>query len=97
MLIYLTCLLFAVDLFTANMKTKEIAVNPANYRRMAIFTYSLEHLAKKDKIRFYYAMKGRDGKSGIVKQLKIEQLGRAVLLVADKFANDVDGFLKFWK
>ena len=62
-----------------------------------IFTYSLEHLLKKDKIRFYYALKGRDGKSGIMKEYKIEQLGRAVLLVSDKFVNETSEFLHFWK
>jgi len=62
-----------------------------------IFMYSTEHLAKKDKIRFYYALKGRDGKSGIVKAEKIEQLGRAVLFVKEKNVKNVEDFLKFWK
>lgn len=68
-----------------------------NYTVSVIFTYSTEHLLKKDKVRFYYALKGRDGKTGIVKRCNIEQLGRAVLLVPNKNAEDVDGFLKFWK
>ncbi len=62
-----------------------------------IFTYSTEHLLKKDKVRFYYALKGRDGKTGIVKRCSIEQLGRTVLLVPVRFADDVHGFLKYWK
>jgi hypothetical protein len=62
-----------------------------------IFTYSTEHLLKKDKVRFYYALKGRDGKTGIVKRCRIEQLGRTVLLVPEKFASDVDEFLRYWK
>ncbi len=62
-----------------------------------IFTYSTEHLLKKDKVRFYYALKGRDGKTGIVKRCAIEQLGRTVLLVPTKHAADVDEFLKYWK
>jgi len=64
---------------------------------MVIFTYNTEHLLKKDKVRFYYALKGRDGKTGIVKRCHIEQLGRAVLLVPVKFAQDAHGFLKYWK
>ena len=32
---------------------------------MIIYTYSTKHLPKKDKVRFYYALKGRDGKTGI--------------------------------
>lgn len=62
-----------------------------------IFTYSTEHLLKKDKVRFYYALKGRDGKTGIVKRCRIEQLGRTVLLVPVQFASEVDEFLKYWK
>jgi len=62
-----------------------------------IFTYSTEHLLKKDKIRFYYALKGRDGKTGIVKACHIEQLGRAVLLVSDKFDAEVSDYLNYWK
>lgn len=62
-----------------------------------IFTYSTLHLAQKDKVRFYYALKGRDGKSGIVTRLSIEQLGRTVLLVTTGNAPDVREFLLFWK
>jgi hypothetical protein len=67
------------------------------FRHSVIFTYSTEHLPKKDKVRFYYALKGRDGKTGIVKRCSIEQLGRTVLLVPTKFAQDAHGFLQYWK
>ncbi|MBD3355326.1 hypothetical protein GF361_05060 [Candidatus Woesearchaeota archaeon] len=64
---------------------------------MVLFSYSTKHLLKKDKVRFYYALKGRDGKSGIVKSCKIDHLGRTVLLVPEKYAEEVEEFLKFWK
>jgi hypothetical protein len=67
------------------------------YLPNTIFSYSIEHLLKKDKIRFYYALKGRDGKSGIVKHLKIEQLGRAVLFVTGEHEKEVKEFLDYWK
>lgn len=67
------------------------------YLAKIIFTYSIKHMLKKDKIRFYYALKGRDGKSGIVKMCRIEQLGRAVLLVPEKFEKNVTEFLEYWK
>jgi len=69
----------------------------SKYIPRVIFTYSTEHLPKKDKVRFYYALKGREGKTGIVKRCRIEQLGRTVLLVPEKFTSDVDGFLRYWK
>lgn len=62
-----------------------------------IFSYSTEHLLKKDKVRFYYALKGRDGKTGIVKSCKIDHLGRTVLLVPGRFEKEVDDFLTYWK
>ena len=76
---------------------KEMALAKGKYKDMVIFTYSTEHLVKKDKIRFYYALKGRDGKTGIVKRCKIDHLGRTVLLVPNKFAEEVNDFLKLWE
>ena len=66
------------------------------YNAKILLTYSTEHLAKKDKIRFYYALKGRDGKSGVVQVYDIVHLGRTVLLVPKKFDQDVQDFLKQW-
>ncbi len=65
--------------------------------KKAIFTYSTEHLLQKDKVRFYYALKGRDGVSGIIARLKIEQLGKTVLLVDTEHENEVTEFLQYWK
>jgi hypothetical protein len=62
-----------------------------------IYTYSLTHLPKKDKIRFYYALKGRNGKKGIIQRLKIEQLGRTVLLVQANKEKEMDEFLDYWR
>jgi hypothetical protein len=80
---------------TSSKKKKEVDIG--KYQQKTIFMYSIEHLLKKDKIRFYYALKGRDGKTGIVKEWKIEQLGRAVLLVDIKYEKNVDEFLRYWK
>jgi hypothetical protein len=67
-----------------------------NGRPMYIYTYSTEHLPKKDKVRFYYALKGRDGKSGIVKEFRVEHLGRTVLMVDAKYDEDMLQFFKVW-
>ncbi len=68
----------------------------AKLNELFLFTYSTKHLQKKDKIRFYYSLKGRDGKSGIVAKYDIEHLGRTVLLVPSQFASDVKQFLELW-
>ncbi|MEK6903865.1 MAG: hypothetical protein AABW64_04435 [Nanoarchaeota archaeon] len=61
-----------------------------------IYSYSLIHLPIKDKVRFYYALKGRDGKSGIVQYYKIEQLAKSVLLVPETTHKNVEEFLTHW-
>ncbi len=76
---------------------KEALVHSKDYAAMVLFSYSTQHLLKKDKVRFYYALKGRDGKTGIVKSCKIDHLGRTVLLVPIKYAQEVDEFLNLWK
>jgi len=76
---------------------KGVTIDKKEYSDMVLFSYSTEHLLKKDKIRFYYALKGRDGKTGIVKACKIDHLGRAVLLVPGKFSKEVKEFLELWK
>jgi len=65
-------------------------------RPMLIYTYSTVHLLKKDKVRFYYALKGRDGKTGVVKRFKIVHLGRTVLMVEAKYDDDIIQFFKVW-
>ena len=62
-----------------------------------IYTYSLLHLLKKDKVRFFYALKGRNGKKGILQRLKIEQLGRTVLLALASKEKEMDEFFAYWQ
>jgi hypothetical protein len=62
-----------------------------------LFTYSTQAFLKKDKIRFYYALKGRDGKSGLVKATKAEHLGSAVILVDAKHDQEWQDFFNLWK
>ncbi|MBW3004292.1 hypothetical protein KY310_00470 [Candidatus Woesearchaeota archaeon] len=62
-----------------------------------IYTYSLTHLPKKDKVRFFYALKGRNGKKGILERIKIEQLGRTVLLASANKEKELDEFFAYWQ
>jgi hypothetical protein len=62
-----------------------------------IYTYSLTHMPKKDKVRFFYALKGRNGKKGILERLKIEQLGRTVLLAPADKEKEIDEFFNYWR
>ena len=66
-------------------------------RAFVLFSFNTEHLVKKDKVRFFYALKGRNDQPGIVQRTKAEHLGRGVLLVSADHAKEVEEFLKFWK
>ena len=68
----------------------------SNPRPMLLYTYSTKHLLKKDKVRFYYALKGRDGKSGIVKEYKIIHPGRTVLMANARYDDEIIQFFKVW-
>ena len=67
------------------------------YIDSTLFAYSTEHLLSKDKVRFFYALKGRGKQEGIVKSTNSEHLGRTILLVADERAGEVEQFLSSWK
>ena len=67
------------------------------YKNMFLFSYNTLHLLKKDKVRFYYALKGRDGKSGVVESYDINHLGRTVLMVPEIHSQDVRDFLALWE
>ncbi len=69
----------------------------AEYRPYTLFTYHISHLNKSDKVRFYYALKGRDGKSGVLKSYHVEQLMKTVLLVPPEFSAPMQEFLEYWK
>ena len=67
-----------------------------NGKEHIIYTYSLKHLPKKDKVRFFYALKGRNGKKGIIERLNIDQLGRTVLLASSNKEKEIDEFFNYW-
>ena len=61
-----------------------------------LFFFSISHLQYKDKIRFYYALKGRDGKSGILNQPKITQVAKSVILVPLELDKEFQEFFQHW-
>jgi len=71
--------------------------SPENYNAYILYLYAISHLPIKDKVRFYYGLKGRDGKSGIVKEQGIQRLARGALLVQKSKALAVEAFLEEWQ
>lgn len=66
------------------------------YNHRVIISYSIEHLTKTEKVKFFYALKGRNGNEGFLIKNNIKQLGRAVLLVPVEHKSQTINFLKLW-
>ena len=63
---------------------------------MILVTYDASSLSSNDKVKFYYALKGRDGKSGIIKLYDIQFLAKKVLFIPFQSKSDIIMFLKRW-
>ena len=75
---------------------KEVKTN-YNGSKYLLINYTSSKLIKKDKVRFYYALKGRDGLSGILKLYNAKFLGKGVILLPFKHKEDIKSFLNTWK
>ena len=64
--------------------------------RKILFSYSISHLKYSDKIRFYYALKGRDGKAGILAKPGVQQLAKTVLLIPPSLDSEFQEFFQHW-
>ncbi|MFH1510200.1 MAG: hypothetical protein ABIF10_00790 [Candidatus Woesearchaeota archaeon] len=69
----------------------------AGYLPFVLFTYSISHLLQKDKVLFYYALKGRDGEHGMLANKAFIQVGRTVVLVPKADELEFSEFLSHWK
>lgn len=61
-----------------------------------IFTYSIKSLTNTNKIRFFYALKGRNS-LGIIKQTSSFYLTKSVLLVPVSSEKEIEEFFNLWK
>lgn len=78
-------------LFDKENKTAFLDLKPT-----ALFTYSTENLSKKDKVKFFYALNGRNGKSGLLAEYNSTHLGITTILVPVKFKFSFISFLRKW-
>lgn len=62
----------------------------------ALIIYKTNKLSSSKMVRFYYALKGRDGKSGMMKQINAEQLARGALLISIKNLPELKSFFELW-
>jgi len=67
------------------------------YSERTIFSYTLSHLPQSRKVVFFYALKGRYGKDGILKRCNVQQLAKGALIVPREHSAEFEAFLKKWE
>jgi len=67
-----------------------------NGKAYSLFRFTLEGLPRKDRTRFQYALKGRDMRSGLLKELNGEQWGAWVVVVPIHHTYRFKEFLEIW-
>jgi len=66
-------------------------------REYLLVTYNLKRKSTTDKVRFSYALLGRNKNEGILRKIKGRYLGKGVILVPAKFNNELKELFAFWK
>ena len=89
--------IFSTKEVTVDKRTKTGTSAATQAVESSIITYSLKHLTQTDKVKFFYALKGRGNSTGIVKRYKIEQLAKGCLIANDENVKRTLEFLRYWK
>ena len=67
-----------------------------NGEAYTLFRFTLRGMERKDRVRFQYALRGRDGKGGVLGELGALQLGAWVVLVPLRNTYRFKEFLDLW-
>ena len=62
-----------------------------------IYIYTSSHLTPTERVKFFYALKGRNGKSGILDSTQSSFLAKSVISVSVTNTKEIEAFLKTWK
>jgi len=68
-----------------------------NGESYALFTLDLSRLDGNNKTKFQFALKGRDGKGGIIKELNGNYLGPWVIMIPIENTYRFKDFLEYWE
>ena len=66
-------------------------------KKKIILEYTLVNLNRVNKTLFGYALKGRDGKSGVLKEISGKAIGRNVIILDFNEQEKLLEFLGYWK
>lgn len=68
----------------------------ARLEASVLFSFSTAHLSATDKIRFFYALNGRERKSGISARYELSHLGPTIILCPVGFEKELSAFFVYW-
>lgn len=78
---------------TPNDLTETGIMDASRFSKNVLFTFSTAELSKTNRVRFFYALKGRGRKQGIVEDLNAIHLGPGAVLVPSRFSGTMERFL----
>lgn len=80
-----------------SVKFKQFLSKNLKTKSVVLITYSLKNLTHSKKTLFGYALKGREGKNGILQKMKGEAVGRNNILAPVEKLESFREFLKSWE
>jgi len=83
----------SINLESNNLESDNIQ----GLQKRILITYNLSNLSQTQKVKFFYALKGRNTSPGIIKRTSAVQLAKTVLLIKTEHETEFKEFFKIWK
>ncbi len=80
-----------------SLKTGKKFAQTLGYTPSVLYWYDLKGFTQSDKVRFFYALKGRNKNVGILKQVKGTALAKGVLSIPPEHDSEMQQFFLDWK
>ena len=98
------------DIFKTNFKARESILSEGyslvnnisiseglGYSNLKLFKYELKNLNKSERMRFYYALYGRNNTEGVLKDLNAKKFSDTIILCPIANSENMTEFFNSWK
>ena len=98
------------DIFKTNFKARESILSEGyslvnnisiseglGYSNLKLFKYELKNLNKSERMRFYYALYGRNNAEGVLKDLNAKKFSDTIILCPIANSENMTEFFNSWK
>ena len=86
-----------VESFLNFWKCNFYVLSSQDIENKVVLKYNSSHLSGSNKVRFFYALKGRGLSQGIIARTESIQLAKSILIVPLEKMQDITEFFRFWK